>query len=242
VRTLTVSDQPFLAGGDAYSALVLQSSPEGYWPLTETAGTTAVDLSGNARNGTYTGGYVLADTQLANNLLKSVTLDGTEDYVNIADAAGEVWSPTGSSGELTVEAWIKPSAVNRSAAMIFAKHRGWQLRIESDGKVLWDLNNNGTTTVMTCTSASALTAGTVYHVVGVYNRATPKVELFIDGTSVASSTSASSNVLSTSEDLQIGRRADNGGNEFIGTIGYVALYRTALSSAVIASHNTLGRA
>lgn len=240
MRSLTISDPAFIAPrGVSYSDLVLQSSPIGFWPLTETSGTSAADLSGNSRNGTYTGGYVLADTQLANSLAKTVKFDGTDDYVDINDAS--VWSPTGGAGKLTVEAWIKPSAVNRSAAMILAKYQEWQLRIESDGKVLWDINT-GLSSIMTCTSSSALTANTVYHIMATYDRSVAKVELFINGTSVASSTSATGSVSDSINNVQIGRRSDNGGNEFIGIIGYVAIYPTALNSTVAAAHNTAGRA
>lgn len=223
---------------ETYLDIVLANSPIGYWPLTETSGTNAADLSGNGRNGTYTGGYILADTQLANSLANTVKLDGDEDYINIADV--DAWSPTGASAQLTVEAWIKPSAVNRSATMIVAKHQEWQLRLESDGKILWDVNRDGTATVMGCTSASAVNAGTVYHIMAVYNRATPKVELFINGSSVSSSTVVSFAVSNTTNPVQIGRRSDGGGSEFIGIIGYVAIYPTALSSSDAAAHYAAG--
>lgn len=47
-------------GGATLADAILALSPVGYWPLTETTGTTANDLSGNGRNGTYTGAYTLA--------------------------------------------------------------------------------------------------------------------------------------------------------------------------------------
>ncbi len=40
----------------AYKDLVLEDAPVGYWRLNETSGTTAVDSSGNNRNGTYVNG------------------------------------------------------------------------------------------------------------------------------------------------------------------------------------------
>lgn len=221
-----------------YQLTVLADSPIGYWPLTDTTGTTAVDLSGNGRPGTYSGGYSLAATQLSPLLGNVVDLDGTDDYIDIAD--NTAWSPTGGSALFTVEAWIKPSAVNRTAAFIVSKHQEWQLRIESDGKILWDVNQSGISPVMSCTSPNPLTAGSRYHVVATFSRVLPKVELLINGTSVASSTSYSNNVVDTTNSLRIGGRSDNAGNEFIGSMGHIALYNTILSGPRILDHYNVG--
>lgn len=226
----------------SYASIVLADGAVGYWPLTDTTGTTAEDGTTNNRDGTYTGGYTLADGPLVGSLGNVVALDGTDDYISIADA--DAWSSSaGGSGQITVEAWIRPSAVNRAATMIVAKHQEWQLRIESDGKVLWDVNSVGVQEVMAATSSGALTANTVYHVVGTYNRATPRLDLWIDGVSVASDTSVqAASSSNTTNALRIGGRSDNAGNEFLGRIGHVAIYPTALTSTQIAAHNTAGRA
>ena len=41
---------------------IFRQSIVAYWPLTETSGTTARDISGNGRNGTYHANTVLANT------------------------------------------------------------------------------------------------------------------------------------------------------------------------------------
>lgn len=223
----------------SYRQVVLRDKPSGYWPLIESSGTTAVDLVAG-RNGTYTGGYSLAAGTLASSLGSVVTLDGTDDYIEIADDT--LWSTPGFTGRLAVEAWIKPTAVNRAAQFIAAKHQEWQLRIESDGTILWDVNYNGIKSVMSCTSPSALTAGTIYHVVATYNRVTPKAELFINGVSVASDSNIdySYDPADTSNLLRIGARSDNGGNEFIGSIGHVAIYPRPLTATEVALHYRAG--
>jgi hypothetical protein len=43
------------------SDVILGLGPVGYWPLNETAGTQAVDLSGNGHHGTYSGTHTLAN-------------------------------------------------------------------------------------------------------------------------------------------------------------------------------------
>lgn len=42
-----------------YRGVVLADGPYAYWPLNETGGTVAADLSGNNRNGTYQAGAQL---------------------------------------------------------------------------------------------------------------------------------------------------------------------------------------
>ena len=39
----------------SYQLKVMQDHPIGFWPLDETSGTTAADISGCGNNGTYTG-------------------------------------------------------------------------------------------------------------------------------------------------------------------------------------------
>ena len=39
----------------SYQLKVIQDYPIGFWPLDETSGTTATDISGCGNNGTYTG-------------------------------------------------------------------------------------------------------------------------------------------------------------------------------------------
>lgn len=221
-----------------YMGIVLLSSPVGYWPLDETMGTTAADASGGGRNGTYTGDGVTLASAMLGTLGPCVDLAGTDDYVAVGDA--DVWSSSaGGSGVMTVEAWVKPAAVNRAATFIAAKYQEWQLRIESDGKVLWDVNT-GVVSVMVCTSPSALVAGAVAHVVGTYDRAAPRIELYVNGALVAFSTSASGTTSNTSNALQLGRRSDNGGNEFQGVLGHVAIYNTVLSAGTVAAHYAVG--
>jgi hypothetical protein len=88
-------------------------APAGYWKLDETSGTTAVDSSGNARNGTYTGsGYVLADARGPDGAnYPTFGSGGNSSHVAIADA--DVWSlpnPT-TLGGLTVFALVRPTSV-----------------------------------------------------------------------------------------------------------------------------------
>lgn len=70
------------APGNAYVARVLELAPIAYYPLDEASGTTAIDVSGNGFDGTYSGatpgGAGIGDGG------KSATFDGVNDTISIA--------------------------------------------------------------------------------------------------------------------------------------------------------------
>lgn len=87
-----------------YRNTVLQDAPYAYWPLDETTGTIAGDISGNGFNGTYIAGDTLANAGLLANMVgtKYVNLPGTSSaYVDISLAnnfcVGASW---------TIECWV----------------------------------------------------------------------------------------------------------------------------------------
>src|SRR5215469_8556155 len=51
---------------DEYSNAVISLNPVGFWPLNETSGTTAFDVSGNGNNGTYQSGVTLGAAGVPN--------------------------------------------------------------------------------------------------------------------------------------------------------------------------------
>jgi hypothetical protein len=94
----------------AYRAAVLAKNPVGYWRLGETAGTTAVDETGNGHNGTYIKSPTLGQPGAINgDPNTAVQFNGT-NYVEIPDSA-DFSQPTSTKG-LTVEAWIRPDELS----------------------------------------------------------------------------------------------------------------------------------
>ena len=80
---------PVFAAPTAYANAVLADSPYLYYRLGEASGTTVADSSGNARNGTYAGGFTLAqagDTD-GGNSDTAVLLDGTSGYLTTPTSA-----------------------------------------------------------------------------------------------------------------------------------------------------------
>jgi len=80
---------PVLAAPTAYANAVLADSPYLYYRLGETSGTTVSDSSGNARNGTYAGGFTLAQAGdiAGGSGDNAVLLDGTSGYVTTPASA-----------------------------------------------------------------------------------------------------------------------------------------------------------
>lgn len=89
-----------------YRDLILADKPVGYWPLDELSGTTVFDRSGNGRNGTLSGSFVL---DKGGALPESRSIDfASGAAVNI------LLTLLGSS--YSYEAWIFPTAGSLSVA------------------------------------------------------------------------------------------------------------------------------
>lgn len=69
-----------------YRDTILSLSPMGYWRLGETSGSTATDISGNNRNGTYLGSYTLGQpSMIPSDPDKALGCNGT-GYVDVPTA------------------------------------------------------------------------------------------------------------------------------------------------------------
>lgn len=103
------------SSGPTVPEAILALTPAGYWKLQETAGTTAVDSSGNTRNGAYAGGIVINNVAGPDGF-NYPTWDGVNDTMDVAD--NNAWSIDTSGTGLTVLAIVKfasdPGATNRA--------------------------------------------------------------------------------------------------------------------------------
>jgi hypothetical protein len=98
--------------GDArpYSAHVLAKRPVGYWRFDETGGIIAHDASGQARNGTYKGGFTLGQPgALQSERDFAVGLDGRNGFIEVPDS--DAFSQPTSGQGLTVEVWVRPDTL-----------------------------------------------------------------------------------------------------------------------------------
>lgn len=221
-----------ILGGAGLPAAILAQSPVGYWKLDETSGTTAIDSSGNGRNGTYAGTYTL------NNVNGLCSFAG--GYVEIAD--NDAWT-IGASG-LSVWALCKPTASVPNRAHIVAKgdvsNYEYAMNVEVGsgadalGAVAWSLNGNNQ---MSETSAGSLIT-TAWQGVAF---AMPTV---VYGTRFPIYRNSSTPISSSqgvfypesfgngTAPLRIALRGD-GVDGFTGAIGHVAVFASKLSDASI---------
>jgi Concanavalin A-like lectin/glucanases superfamily len=227
-----------VAGTSSYASVVVADKPVAFYRMNETAGTIMADSSGNAKNGSYVAGYQLGQPAL-------LGADGAA--TSVAFPSGYATSSaTWTNQAVTAECWIKPSASDIA----------WGARIMSNA---WS-NNDGNGYMMWLSgatpafnagwngavSATAMTAGTSYHVVGTYDNATGAT-LYVNGV-VAAKTMPGA--------IPAPQTGDYGGTTYIGALNAVgqagltqyftgsisncALYDHALSAVQIAAHYNAG--
>jgi hypothetical protein len=120
----------------------------GYWKMDETA-TPATDSSGNGNSGTWTGNA----TNITGKFGNGITLDGSGDYINVANSTSIQNLPT---GNFTVSAWIRtpsnwslPTLTQQSifVGKTTGANTGWQLFNQNNGKPTFSIffdNTNAT--------------------------------------------------------------------------------------------------
>lgn len=218
-----------------YPGAVLADTPYLYWRLSETSGTIAADVSGNGRNGTYSGSPTLSASGLiVNDVDTAVTFDGVDDKVVYADTADLT--------EFTVEAWIKKSSVPGSFQFVAARDdaagRIFSLAINTSGFAdAIVFNSVGSTRQLT--GAVNLCDNVPHHLAVTFSTVSTNMFLYVDGVQVA--TGVRSGTLSTSNvAFAVGNDNISPFNYFTGTIDEVAYYTTALTDTRIAYHAARG--
>ena len=227
-----------LATGTDYRTTVLESSPAGLWMLDETSGTTANDLSSNARHGSYVAGYTLAQAG-PGRITTAVALAGE------GSGAGRVTFPaaatTALASDFTLGILVKLNAASDAwnlLSVVSASQFSQPLQIScgsastTTNKLTVKVGSSGSSETTIWTDAGP-DQGTTWHHIALRVSSTTYT-LFVDGTSVASTTNAASRAMS-GDVLSLGRRTASSTQR--GRTGrYAGLYGvdSALSDAVIA--------
>jgi len=189
----------------------------------------------------------------------AVPLDGLKQWANLNNPAG-----LNLSGQITLEAWVKPDAIQAELARIISHGpptRTDYLIAPPDGaltnssEVFLGINGAGAnyvvgSTIITYTndveigsntySASfAIPAGDLggaswIHLVGTYDGANWR--LYRNGAQVASATAPVGAVTVSNGDWAIGCTGQGWANNYAGGIDEVAIYGTALTSTQVANH------
>lgn len=208
-------------GTDAYSSAVLADTPLVYWRLGESLGTAALDSSGNARNGTYNGGFTLGQTGLVSGGNTAVQLNGTSGYV-LTPITG-----LNLSRNFTLEAVIKPSVISGSQGIISAPNGGYYIRLSATGHI--EFIKSFVASVGT--GIATLSAGTRYHIALTVDAAGNWI-IYVNG--VLDNNGTTSQTFSSSTGVYLGR--DVSAEWFNGVLDECAIYGSVLTSTRLAAH------
>lgn len=214
----------------SYLDTVLADSPYLLWKMDETSGTAAADSSGNSRPGTYNGTPALSNA--------SGYPDGTSapyfDQVGAGDWVQSNANANSGGGTFSAECWFikddhlggQTGDINSPIGDLASVSNGLLGRYNGDTTTLTVYVANGSSySTITCTTAE----DTLYHFVITSNGST--VKLYLNGSEV---NSASISAAGFNLPWRAGRSED--GRHFKGSVGWVALYTTALSAARVAAH------
>ena len=218
-----------LLGG--YGAFVCGDQPVAYYPLNETSGTVARDLFSGC-DGTYTNGPTLGVAGATTNMGLAVALNG--QYIDISSN----YAGLNFTGQITLEAWIKPSSFS-GYIVAHSADANWNelwLRFDGSGNYqfgTWTTSGGAYVTV----PVPAGTANNWVHLVGTYDDANWNV--YQNGNLLG--TQAGSGAIQISCDWGIGNGTGLAyGRFFTGSIQDVAIYNYALSPAQIQNHYLMG--
>ncbi len=196
----------------------------GLWHLDEGTGSIASDSSGNANDGTLSGGKF-------GNALR---FDGVDDYVNVPNP-----SSLHITDKLTVEAWIKPTGIpDKWYGDVVRLGLGYQLCLRGDGKLEIALYRSGTWGGWwNSNSAIPIPATNFYHVAFTYDKdgGANNLKIYINGTLDAQHT-AGPGALQSSGDLWISPNFW----PFEGIIDEVHISNVAITSFVMTSPPVAG--
>ena len=213
-----------------------QFYPEGmisYWKFEEGSGPTALD-SADANDGTLVNGPAWTTTGKVGGAL---SFDGENDYVEIIDT-----NPSLNLGHITVSAWIFPRMPSGSGAAyhyIDKRTPGppWNFEeytayVRGNGQFEVGVITTGGL-VYFPSSTGVVNMNEWSHVAFTWDGGTLKV--FHNGTPIGQ-TSGSGNIVSNSQPIILGTRADLAHYFFDGLLDEVAIYDRALSTEEIVQH------
>ena len=224
-RTFAVTSA---AGAATYRDAVMADAPRAYWRLGEAAGTAAADQTAFGNTGSYQGSPKLGQAGIVPVAQSTAaSFDGTDDSMRAPSTSA--LSPTAA---LSLETWIRPSALPASTATLMRKDGQYMLRISSSGAVSFRLWRGGATSEVT-TPPGAVQVGRWSHVAATFDGTSMAV--YVNGT-VRATLAVTGAVDAASSQLTL---ATSGSSDwFRGRMDEVAVYGAALPGPRVLAHYT----
>lgn len=215
---------------------ILADSPAGYWPFQ----VDFEDYSGNNRDGTNSGGSLIAASLFGH----ALDINGGGAYVDVADANAFDFDGTA----ISVEAWVNVDAFSATKYIIGSKApssgggtHDWLFYYDraSTAPAFW-LGQNGSGSAFAVAQGSTrLVVGDWYHIVGTYSGAgSHTIKIYVNGSLAASSSSTTGTASAgTSNGVRWGDYQGDTGDL---KMAHCAIYDAELSAARILAHYEAG--
>ncbi|HTI98396.1 MAG TPA: LamG-like jellyroll fold domain-containing protein, partial [Dongiaceae bacterium] len=228
-------------GSYPYPSAVLADKPLGYWRLDETSGSVAHDYAGG-NDGLYHSVIFGQPGCNASDWDPAVQF-GPGSAINSYVGGIPVDFGATSNRSFSIEAWVKGGAQTTDAGIVTrgTGSGGEQFNLDTGG------NNHGFRFFIRDSFGNAhLASGNItpnglwHHVVGVCDKDSKTVLLYVDGvTNAVGTIEVAGGILSTTNTMSIGSRQSGTttfNNQFRGLIDEVAVYNYALTPARVTAH------
>jgi len=199
----------------------------GVWHLDE----SVTDATGTGADAVLEGGMSLSANSVAGAAGGGLSLDGTDDYLDLG--YNSAFDVAGNASGFALSAWINVSTSQANDGGVIGRWGGtgehqYVLKYESDEQQVKFALYDGDYVVATSTAGS-ITLGDWHYVVGTVNEDT--LELFIDGLSAAVMTGLGTvNDIGADYSLLVGKEGGNPVNYLTGTVDEVAIHQAARTS------------
>ena len=222
---------------DSYGKAVYNDSPESYWRLDESSGSTAADASNNGNTGAYGTGVALGTPgALPGTADTAVTLDGASDgTVSATDA-------TATPGSYSTELWFRTTTTSGGKLIGFGNSQTGlssnydkHVYMTDGGQLVFGTWNGSADTI---TSPNAYNDGAWHYLVAT--QGANGMALYVDGALVGTNPTTTSQ--SYTGYWRVGGDNLNGwpdqpaSDYFAGSVDEAAVYPTALTAAQVAAH------
>jgi hypothetical protein len=216
----------------SYQLKVIKDYPIGFWPLDESSGSTAADISGCGNNGTYVGSPAanmlplvpggISGTKITNTAYATFPI--TKDYYGANVGAGFGTKYT-SDNDFTLEVWVSQNITTTSETPLLADITNDIGLYWEKGDIVFKVSENDSVRYCMPYTKKSL------HLTGVYS--VNSITLFIDSVPVASKELNSFKFTNTTITLQSGPTL-NSSDSFI--VDAPAVYRYGLNQDALRRH------
>jgi hypothetical protein len=216
----------------SYQLKVIKDYPIGFWPLDESSGSTAADISGCGNNGTYVGSPAanmlplvpggISGTKITNTAYATFPI--TKDYygANVGSGFGTKYT---SDNDFTLEVWVSQNITTTSETPLLADITNDIGLYWEKGDIVFKVSENDSVRYCMPYTKKSL------HLTGVYS--VNSITLFIDSVPVASKELNSFKFANTTITLQSGPTL-NSSDSFI--VDAPAVYRYGLNQDALRRH------